>query len=186
MNGKQAKITASGILKSDGSGGVTAAESGTDYVTPASLPNPSDTAPVMDGAAAAGTLATYARGDHKHPADTSKQAKITASGILKGNGSGGVSAAVKGTDYAGPSVGVTATLRASGWNANAKTQTVSVSGVAASSNGSLRIAQSATDEQFTAWGEAQPRVIAQAAGTLTIKVAGTVPTIDIPVEVLIV
>lgn len=31
---------------------------------------------------------------------SSKQDKITASGILKGNGSGGVSAAVKGTDYA--------------------------------------------------------------------------------------
>ena len=115
-----------------------------------------------------------------------KQAKITTSGILKGNGAGGVSAAVKGTDYAGPSVGVTATLRASGWDANAKTQTVSVSGVTASSNGSLRIAQSATDEQFTAWGAAQLRVTAQAAGTLTVKATGTVPTIDIPVEVLIV
>ena len=115
-----------------------------------------------------------------------KQAKITSSGILKGNGSGGVSAAVKGTDYAAPSVGVSVTLTAAGWDANAKTQTVSVSGVAASSNGSLRIAQSATDEQFTAWGAAQPRVTAQAAGTLTVKAAGTVPTIDIPVEVLIV
>ena len=81
---------------------------------------------------------------------------------------------------------VSATLSASGWNANAKTQTVSVAGVTATSNGSLRIAQSATDEQFTAWGAAQPRVTAQAAGTLTVKVAGTVPTIDIPVEVLIV
>lgn len=115
-----------------------------------------------------------------------KQAKITASGLLKGNGSGGVSAAVKGTDYAGPSVGVSVTLRASGWNANAKTQTVSVSGVTATANGSLRIAQSATDEQFTAWGAAQPRVTAQAAGMLTVKVTGTVPTIDIPVEVLII
>lgn len=115
-----------------------------------------------------------------------KQAKITASGILKGNGAGGVSAAVKGTDYAAPSVGVTATLRASGWAAGAKTQTVSVSGVTATTNGSLRIAQSATDEQFTAWGAAQPRVTAQAAGTLTVKVTGTVPTIDIPMEVLIV
>ena len=115
-----------------------------------------------------------------------KQAKITASGILKGNGAGGVSAAVKGTDYAAPSVGVTATLRASGWNANAKTQTVSVSGVTATTNGSLRIAQSATDEQFTTWGAAQLRVTAQAAGTLTVKATGTVPTIDIPVEVLIV
>lgn len=115
-----------------------------------------------------------------------KQAKITASGLLKGNGSGGVSSAVKGTDYAGPSVGVSVTLRASGWDAGAKTQTVSVAEVTATSNGSLRIAQSATDEQFTAWGDAQPRVTAQAAGTLTVKVAGAVPTIDIPVEVLIV
>ena len=115
-----------------------------------------------------------------------KQTKITASGILKGNGAGGVSAAVKGTDYAGPSIGVSVTLRASDWNANTKTQTVSVAGVTATANGSLPIAQSTTDEQFTAWGAAQPRVTAQAAGTLTVKAAGTVPTIDIPVEVLIV
>ena len=63
-----------------------------------------------------------------------KQAKITANGILKGDGAGGVSAAVKGTDYAGPSVGVTATLSASGWDAAAKTQTVSVAGVTATAN----------------------------------------------------
>lgn len=115
-----------------------------------------------------------------------KQSKITASGILKGDGAGGVSAAVKGTDYAGPSVGVSATLSASGWDAEAKTQTVSVAGVTATANGSLRIAQSATDEQFTAWGAAQPRVTAQADGSITVKLAGTVPTMDIPVEVLIV
>ena len=115
-----------------------------------------------------------------------KQSKITANGILKGNGTGGVSAAVKGTDYAAPSVGVTATLSASGWDADAKTQTVSVAGVTAGTNGSLRIAQSATDEQFAAWGAAQPRVTAQADGSITVKLAGTVPTMDIPVEVLIV
>ena len=115
-----------------------------------------------------------------------KQARITASGLLKGDGSGGVSAAVKGTDYAGPSSGVSATLTASGWDADAKTQTVSVAGVTATANGSLRIAQSATDDQFTAWGAAQPRVTAQADGSITVKLAGTVPTIDIPVEVLIV
>ena len=116
----------------------------------------------------------------------SKQARITASGLLKGDGAGGVSAAVKGTDYAGPSVGVSVTLSASGWDADAKTQTVSVAGVAAGTNGSLRIAQSATDEQFAAWGAAQPRVTAQANGSITVKLAGTVPTMDIPVEVLIV
>ena len=115
-----------------------------------------------------------------------KQSKITAGGILKGDGAGGVSAAVKGTDYAGPSVSVSATLTAAGWDAAAKTQTVSVAGVTATANGSLRIAQSATDDQFTAWGAAQPRVTAQADGSITVKLAGTVPTINIPVEVLIV
>lgn len=115
-----------------------------------------------------------------------KQARITAGGLLKGDGAGGVSAAVKGTDYAGPSVGVSATLSASGWDEDAKIQTVSVAGVTATANGSLRIAQSATDDQFTAWGAAQPRVTAQANGSITVKLAGTVPTMDIPVEVLIV
>ena len=83
---------------------------------------------------------------------------------------------------------VPATLFASNWTGASApyTYTLAVTDVTASSNGSLRIAQSATDEQFTAWGAAQPRVTAQAAGTLTVKATGTVPTIDIPVEVLIV
>ena len=83
---------------------------------------------------------------------------------------------------------VSATLFASNWTGASApyTYTLAVTDVTASSNGSLRIAQSATGEQFTAWGAAQLRVTAQAAGTLTVKATGTVPTIDIPVEVLIV
>ena len=77
-------------------------------------------------------------------------------------------------------------LIASDWDTNSKSQTVSVSGVTASSNGSLRIAQSATDEQFTAFGSAQPRVTAQANDSITVTLSGMVPAIDIPVEVLIV
>ena len=38
MNGKQDAITANGLLKGDGSGGVTAAVAGTDYLTLATLP----------------------------------------------------------------------------------------------------------------------------------------------------
>ena len=98
-----------------------------------------------------------------------------------------------GTEWADESGGSssttqTITLLTSGWaqSGNGYAQTVNVTGVTASSNGSLRIAQSATDEQFAAWGAAKPRVTAQAAGALTVKAAGTVPTIDIPVEVLIV
>ena len=115
----------------------------------------------------------------------SANTSTTLTGMLKGD-NGNIAQAIPGTDYAGPSVGVTATLTAAGWDADAKTQTVSVAGVTATANGSLRIAQSATDEQFTAWGAAQPRVTAQADGSITVKLAGTVPTIDIPVEVLIV
>ena len=83
---------------------------------------------------------------------------------------------------------VSATLFASNWTGASApyTYTLAVTDVTVSSNGVLRIAQSAADEQFTAWGAAQPRVTAQAAGTLTVKATGTVPTIDIPVEVLIV
>lgn len=87
-------------------------------------------------------------------------------------------------DKADKSVSKAATLTAAGWSNGV--QTLAVSGVTATANGSLRIAQSATDEQFAAWGAAQPRVTAQAAGALTVKAAGAVPTIDIPVEVVMV
>lgn len=64
-----------------------------------SVPTGSSTSPKMDGTATVGTETTWSHGDHVHPTDTSRQAKITASGILKGNGSGTISAAVAGTDY---------------------------------------------------------------------------------------
>ena len=109
-----------------------------------------------------------------------KQAKITASGILKGNGAGGVSAAVKGTDYAAPSVGVSVTLTASGWNANAKTQTVSVAGVTATANCII----TAAPDSYMAYAEAGVRCTAQGAGTLTFA-CETVPTADVAANVLI-
>ena len=77
-----------------------------DFITSADIPEgsaPTTTTPKMDGTAAVGSETKFARGDHVHPSDTSRQAKITANGMLKGNGSGGVSAAVAGTDYAAAS-----------------------------------------------------------------------------------
>ena len=65
-------------------------------------PSPSDNNPAVDGTAAPGTSTLYSRSDHVHPTDTSRQATITASGILKGDGQGGVSAATAGTDYQAP------------------------------------------------------------------------------------
>ena len=87
-------------------------------------------------------------------------------------------------DKADKSVSKAATLTAAGWSDGV--QSLAVFGVTATANGSLRIAQSATDEQFAAWSAAQPRVTAQAAGSLTVKAAGTVPAVDIPVEVVMV
>ena len=109
-----------------------------------------------------------------------KQAKITASGMLKGDGAGGVSAAVKGTDYAAPSVGVSVTLRASGWNVNTKTQTVSVSKVTATVN----LIITAAPDSYMAYAEAGVRCTAQGAGTLTFA-CETVPTEDVVANVLI-
>lgn len=66
------------------------------------IPGGSSTSPKMDGTATVGTETTWAHGDHIHPSDTNKQDKITASGILKGNGSGTITAATAGTDYQAP------------------------------------------------------------------------------------
>ena len=44
-------------------------------------PSPSSAAPAMDGVAAAGSSLLYARGDHVHPADTSKLDKSGTDGV---------------------------------------------------------------------------------------------------------
>ena len=128
---RQAKITASGLLKGDGSGGVSAAAAGTDYqapltagtdyATPGSIPAASSSTPLMDGTGSSGSETAYARGNHRHPTDTTRQAKITASGLLKGDGDGGVSAATAGTDYQAPPATATA-LPTSGTVLNADTE----------------------------------------------------------------
>lgn len=108
-----------------------------------------------------------------------KQAKITASGLLKGDGAGGVSAAVKGTDYAGPSVGVTVTLTTAGWDSEAKTQTVSATGMSASAN----IIVVAAPESYIPYNEAGIRCTGQGTNTLTFK-CEEVPTEDVTANVL--
>ena len=72
------------------------------YGSAVSIPTATNTSPKMDGEPTVGSETTWAKGDHIHPTDTTRQAKITASGILKGNGSGVVSEAQAGTDYQAP------------------------------------------------------------------------------------
>lgn len=80
---KQGTINASGILKGDGNGGVSAATPGTDYLAP-------------------GALTPYRTAAAQDMIDAGKQAKIAASGLLKGDGNGGVTSATAGTDYQAP------------------------------------------------------------------------------------
>lgn len=93
--GAQAKITASGILKGNGTGGVSAATPGTDYATPSQIPtvpSASDSTPQDLGTATPGTSNDYSRADHVHtkptPADIGAYVKpsggIPASDLASG------------------------------------------------------------------------------------------------------
>lgn len=46
-------------------------------------PSPSSTTPLMDGTASVGSETNYARGDHRHPADTSKQDALVSGTNIK-------------------------------------------------------------------------------------------------------
>lgn len=97
--GAQPTITASGILKGDGSGGISVAVAGTDYQTPLvagtdyatpamipSVPDPSDATPQALGTAAAGSSGDYSRSDHVHgmPSTSDVGAAPAAAGVYYG------------------------------------------------------------------------------------------------------
>ena len=226
VSGKQSKITASGILKGDGVGNVSGATPGTDYVASPEIfwaTYNVTTFPEIKAAYDAGkvillkipvdmgevttrenagiiilndyyyenseygefgnVIFSLVRISYVYANQTAPESSTFVVDFEDGNSFWSNSYAIS----APPSVSIEVTLIASNWDADTKTQTLDgLDLVDSGTNGSLRIAQSATDEQFTAWGAAQPRVTAQADGSITVKLAGTVPTIDIPVEVLIV
>ena len=114
------------------------------------------------------------------------QTKVTASGLLKGDGNGGVTAAAAGTDYSGPKATVTATLLASGWTGSEApfVYTLAIAGVTATSYQELVPAVDITAEQLKALQAANITDAGQAAGTMTLKAYGKVPTVDIPIRVI--
>lgn len=83
-------------------------------------PSPSNSTPSMDGTASAGSAKTYARSDHRHPKDTSKQDKLVSGTNIKtvngtsllGNGNITISSGVTDVTLDGTSVvsGTTAVL----------------------------------------------------------------------------
>lgn len=114
------------------------------------------------------------------------QTKVTASGLLKGDGAGGVTAAAAGTDYSGPKATVTATMLASGWTGSEApfVYTLAIAGVTATSYQELLPAVNITAEQLKALQAANITDGGQAAGSMTLKAYGKKPAVDIPIRVI--
>lgn len=108
-----------------------------------------------------------------------KQPKILSTGLLKGTGDGGVSAAVHGVDYQLPIKTATVTLSASQWSENA--QTASVSDVAADSI----VVVAPAPASRKAYIEADVYCSSQGNGTLTFSCEG-VPSAALTVNVQII
>lgn len=85
-------------------------------------------------------------------------------------------------DYALPPDTVTATLTAAGWTDNEQTLTLPAV-YAADAPGDIKIADDATDEEMQAWVYAVPRKLGKVQGSITVRIIGHVPTIDIPIEI---
>ena len=82
----------------------------------------------------------------------------------------------------GPSVQYTLTALSSGWSNS--TQTITAPGVTSSNYIMVGVGE-CTDAQYEAISSAQIRCIAQGTNSITLKCAGTVPSIDVPINVCI-
>ena len=171
---KQPTITASGLLKGDGAGTITAAD--TQEATLVDVPNG-----LLKGD---GTTisAAVAETDYMVPptgGTTGQVLKKTETGTEWANESGGTQSASQ-----------TVTLTTGGWTQSGDrySQTVNVTGVTASTPVVLvDIAMSGTDldadaASLEAWGIVSANNVAQGAGTLTFY-ALIVPSVNIPVNV---
>lgn len=72
------------------------------------------------------------------------------------------------------------TLLASSWSSG--TYQLSSSIISSSAFGRVSISQSATEAQYEAWAKCLPQVTMQTSGSITLTARGTVPIIDIPID----
>ena len=105
--------------------------------------------------------------------------------ILKGNGSGGIVAATRGSDYATPPVARKVTLTTVGWNANTKQQSVAVTGVLADTTKQCIYPAPVDTSYDSAWNSCGVLCVAQAANSLTFQ-CSEVPTSNIEVYVTVI
>ena len=161
---------------------VTSVNGQTGEVT-VSVPDASTTTPLMDGTASYGSGTTYARGNHRHPTDTTR---VPTNRTI--NGKSLASNITLGVMYS-------ATLTASSWTTAGawKTQTVSVTGLKATYNAApfVDVTLTGTDaagdaELAAAWlGISETLIADTAANSITIKFPATVdtPTANIPITI---
>ena len=91
--------------------------------------------------------------------------------------------AAAGGDYAGKSKLIETTLAASGWADGA--YTLAANGITATSNQEILPALAITEEQLEALQSANIQDGGQANGSVTLKAFGDVPTVDIPIRVIV-
>ena len=91
------------------------------------------------------------------------------------------------SEKANKSNAVESTLRANAWiGANSPyTQEIAVSGLGTMQNGAIGVSHSASAEQRDAAREAMLSVVGQSANKLTISADGELPSVDIPVMIII-
>ena len=104
---------------------------------------------------------------------------------IKGDGSGGLAAAVAETDYASPTILRKVTLTAAGWNSTTLQQSVTVSGVLADTTAQCIYPYAVDTSYDSAWNSCGVLCVAQAANSLTFQ-CSEVPTTAIEVYVAIV
>ena len=83
------------------------------------------------------------------------------------------------------SVSYNAELISTEWDNDSKTQVISVTGLTASQNGSISVAQEATEAAREAARNAMLSVTGQADNTLTITADGDIPECNIPVVIIV-
>lgn len=161
---------------------VTSVNGQTGAVT-VSVPDASTATPLMDGTASYGSGTTYARGNHRHPTDTTRvpTSRTVNSKALSSN-------ITLGEMYS-------ATLTAANWTTSGdwKTQTVTVTGLKATYNAApfVDVSLTGTDatgdaELAAAWlGISETLIADTAANSITVKFPATVdtPAANIPITI---
>lgn len=87
------------------------------------------------------------------------------------------------TEGGGSGITTTTTLSASAWDS--KKQIITISGLSATANGSIGLAQNVTEAQFNAAMQAELYITAQNTNSLTVAAKNIVPTVDIPIIITI-